>query len=222
MHIENMKNMMECLCTKAKSEIDGNIDSVDTHELGEVIDMIKDLNEGLYYANISKSMEEGEKRDEESREMPEYYRGYHYDPSIHGDIYRDDYRTYKPRINANMRMYNDNRYDNGRYAPDGDGIRGYSVNYPDMYDPSNDFNNNKWRFEKPYESKFDKSLRYYNESKAEHDKGTEEDINARLKFLKGLLDSTGEVLLKSYEEASSQEQELIDKTMSVWMSKMHR
>lgn len=219
MHIENMKAMMECLCTKAKSEIDGNLDCVDAQELGAVIDMVKDLNEGLYYAEITKAMEEG-KENSISEEM-RYYR---YDPAIHGDIYRDDYRTYKPRMTANMRMYNDNRYSNGHYAPDGDSMRGYSVNYPDMYDPDNTFNMNKHRLNKTTypESKFDKSLRYYNESKVDHDKGTEEDINARLKMLEGFVDTTGEVLMKAYEEASAPEQDLIMKKMSVWMNKMHK
>jgi len=38
----------------------GNLHQVDTHELGEVIDMIKDLEEALYYCSITKAMEESQ------------------------------------------------------------------------------------------------------------------------------------------------------------------
>ena len=38
-----------------------NLNEVDTEELGEAIDMIKDLEEAIYYATITKAMEEGDK-----------------------------------------------------------------------------------------------------------------------------------------------------------------
>ena len=47
-----------------------NIDAADTKELGEVIDMIKDLEEAVYYCTITKSMEEASK---EKKERPEVY-----------------------------------------------------------------------------------------------------------------------------------------------------
>jgi hypothetical protein len=37
-----------------------DLKAVDTHELGEVIDMIKDMEEAIYYCHISKAMEEKE------------------------------------------------------------------------------------------------------------------------------------------------------------------
>jgi hypothetical protein len=35
-----------------------DLSSVDTEELGEAIDMVKDLSEAIYYCTITKSMEE--------------------------------------------------------------------------------------------------------------------------------------------------------------------
>lgn len=224
MHIENMKSMMECLAEKAKSQIDGNLDGVDAKELGEVVDMIKDLNEGLYYAQIVKAMEEG--RESEDQEGSRYY---FYDPMIHGNprYYGKPNRVYMTNgssMDSGMRGYNNNRYSNGRYAPDGDTMRRYSTNYPDMYDPANSFNQNKWRLEKdaytPKESKYDRAMRYYSESKVEHDKGTEDDNNAKLKFLGEFLDTATDDIVDIYNDASSSEQDMIVKKMSSLLAKM--
>lgn len=45
-----------------------HLDSVDTKELGEAIDMIKDLEEAIYYSTITKAMEEGK-----HEEYPKHY-----------------------------------------------------------------------------------------------------------------------------------------------------
>jgi hypothetical protein len=37
-----------------------DLDTIDAKEMGEVIDMIKDLSETMYYCSIVKAMEEGE------------------------------------------------------------------------------------------------------------------------------------------------------------------
>lgn len=42
----------------------GDISKVDTHELGEAIDMIKDLSEAIYYCTITQSMEKSEKENQ--------------------------------------------------------------------------------------------------------------------------------------------------------------
>lgn len=60
MHIENMHKMVETLTECAKCEIDKGVNEVNTKEMGEVIDMIKDLNTAIYYAKISKAMDESE------------------------------------------------------------------------------------------------------------------------------------------------------------------
>ena len=65
MHIERMHKMIECLTEKALCEFDKGIENIDTCEMGQVVDMIKDLNEAEYKAVIVKSMKEA---DEEERE----------------------------------------------------------------------------------------------------------------------------------------------------------
>ena len=60
MHVKRIHEMVEKLTECAKMELEKGIDSVDTKEMGEVADIIKDLCEAEYYAKISKAMDESE------------------------------------------------------------------------------------------------------------------------------------------------------------------
>lgn len=69
-----------------------DIANADTHELGEAIDMIKDLEEAIYYATITEAM--NEKND------------YHKDSSHKEYIYEDDNDDeYEGHSHKNRRMY---------------------------------------------------------------------------------------------------------------------
>lgn len=52
-----------------------NPQCVDTHEMGEVIDMIKDLAETCYYVSIVEAMEDKEEHKESSRQTDTMYYG---------------------------------------------------------------------------------------------------------------------------------------------------
>lgn len=67
--MEMLKNFKDMLMGQVQSQM-GNLQSVDTKELGEAIDMIKDLEEAIYYCTIVEAMEG--KNKEESHSM--YYR----------------------------------------------------------------------------------------------------------------------------------------------------
>lgn len=58
--MDRLKNMKDCLIAQAQSQM-GNLTNVDAKELGEVIDMIKDLEEAIYYCTITKAMNGEEK-----------------------------------------------------------------------------------------------------------------------------------------------------------------
>lgn len=55
--MERLKNMKETLINCAQSNM-GNLANVNAEELGEVIDMVKDLEEAIYYHTIVDSMNE--------------------------------------------------------------------------------------------------------------------------------------------------------------------
>ena len=55
--MKELKNMKEQLMSVVKTQM-SDLSCVDTHELGEAIDMIKDLAEAMYYCSIAEAMEE--------------------------------------------------------------------------------------------------------------------------------------------------------------------
>lgn len=104
--LEKELQIVEDICKKIqetiKHEFDGGIENINTHEMGEVIDMYKDMAESkekiikaCYYKQIMEAMENAE--------------------------YGEDYDEYGPTDEP--RYYNMYRYANGRYAPKGRGAR---------------------------------------------------------------------------------------------------
>ena len=79
MHIKNLHCMIEKFTECAKHEVEKGIENLDTKEMGEVADIIKDLCEAEYYAKISKAMDESEYGEGYDMNGPmeerRYYRG---------------------------------------------------------------------------------------------------------------------------------------------------
>lgn len=70
--MESLKMMKQSLMAAAQSQM-GNLSEVDAEELGEVIDMIKDLEEAIYYCTITKAMEEKDQEPSSYMEGRMYY-----------------------------------------------------------------------------------------------------------------------------------------------------
>ena len=68
--MHRLKHMKEALVAQVENQM-SNLSEVDTHELGEVIDMIKDLEEAIYYCSITKAMEEKEEEPTSIEEVVE-------------------------------------------------------------------------------------------------------------------------------------------------------
>lgn len=64
MSIEAMKQMKTNILHCVEAQMD-HLKDVNTKQLGEAIDMIKDLSEAIYYCTITQSMEKAEKEQEE-------------------------------------------------------------------------------------------------------------------------------------------------------------
>ena len=93
--MEKLKQMKEALIGCVQGQIYGNMDKVDAKELGEAVDMIKDLAETIYFCTITEAMEKEEKEAKEGgkgqhgmmyynqRMMPMYnYPMEYYDPRL--------------------------------------------------------------------------------------------------------------------------------------------
>lgn len=83
--MKELKTIKEQLISQVQSQM-GNLECVNTKELGEVIDMIKDLAEAMYYCEIYEQMEESSKKD--NYYYTEYYPIY--------DSWRNGGRMYYP------------------------------------------------------------------------------------------------------------------------------
>ena len=107
--MERLKRMKESLIACVESQICHNLHSVDTKELGEAIDMIKDLEEAIYYHTITKAMHE---EDEKQTKHHLYNKGHEgvsgdgvsyytpYLPSMYDDM---EYPTHKTTHTQEMR-----------------------------------------------------------------------------------------------------------------------
>ena len=79
--LQEMKRQITCAVECALCDIT----NADTHELGEAIDMIKDLEEAIYYATITEAMNEKE--------------------NTHKEYIYDDTDEYEGHSHKNRRMY---------------------------------------------------------------------------------------------------------------------
>jgi Lhr-like helicase len=75
-----MKEMIEeAVCEQLE-----DISKVDTKELGEAIDMIKDLSEAIYYCTITEAMGKGESKEEVTHHKHEDIRKAYIEHKMHG------------------------------------------------------------------------------------------------------------------------------------------
>ena len=121
MHIKNIHSMIEKLSECAKCELDKGIESIDTKEMGEVAEIIKELCEAEYYAKVSKAMDEhdfdnaeeimdegrrgyrGQPRDSRGRYMRRGYDEMMYMPEMYRDMDRESMgKMYYTSANASQ------------------------------------------------------------------------------------------------------------------------
>lgn len=97
MSVERLKSIKNQLLSCTEGQM-SDLKNVHTKELGEVIDMIKDLEEAIYYCTITKAMNKEEEKDQESVNNYYYSTNYpiprYYHPEIYRRIDRDNGHMY--------------------------------------------------------------------------------------------------------------------------------
>lgn len=68
-----LKQMKDKLVSAIEAQINGNLEYANTEELGEAVDMVKDLSEAIYYCTITEAME-----DKSSYSQSGHYPATHY------------------------------------------------------------------------------------------------------------------------------------------------
>lgn len=217
MHVERIHKMQECLTEKAVNELEKGVENVDTSEMGQVVDMIKDLAEAEYHSIISKAMKKADEEEEE------------YDKELLRSL-KAEYGEESGR-----RYYDQYRYANGRFAPKGRGTRrGYEeppyyhmpVNYNDMeYMRDMDKSRGKMYYSEPIaphvsESNYDRAKRHYTETKEMHSGITPEDKEQRMKALdKYIKTVTNEIIKIVSDNATAEEKNLIKSNINNLVSR---
>lgn len=224
MHIERMHKMIECLTEKALAEIENGLETVDTCEMGQVIDMIKDLNEAEYRAVIVKAMKEADEEEEEREK--ELLR-----------VLKEEYGE-----EGGRRYYDRYRYENGRFAPKGRGTRrGYEEPpywhmTPEMYremehDRDMDRHSGRMYYTEPKmasdggmrdrrEGKSGMSRRSYMESKELHKGNTPEDKDAKMHDLERYMKELSEDMAELISDMTPEERTMTKSKLSTLVSKM--
>lgn len=162
------------------------LDKADPKELGEAIDMIKDLDEAIYYCSVVKAMDEKEKNGEyihttypaQSQYMkPEHYRDM---DKIYGKMYYTE-----------PRMYDNPRYDQ-------------RIMYDEGYRPSQESNYRDSREGKSYIGR-----RNYMEAKELH-----QENQKTMKELEHYLKDLSEDIVEMLEHATVEEKQMVKTKMS--------
>ena len=111
--VERLKHIKETLMSAVESQI-YNLSEVDTEELGDVIDMLKDLEEATYYCLVVKAMEESEKYKEKNGSDMMYYPPMYYDErSISHEHGNGMHRSYYSNGNRSSSSSNGNGSSSG-------------------------------------------------------------------------------------------------------------
>lgn len=170
--------MIEKLSECAKCELDKGIESIDTKEMGEVAEIIKELCEAEYYAKVSKAMDEHD-FDNAEEIMDEGRRGYRGQPrDSRGRYMRRGYQKMMPEYYRDMDM------DDGRmYYTSANASQGSQGGSSMGSSSGNSMGYNDGMVRDSREGRNGQSRRGYVETKEMHKGNTEEDKMAKKREL---------------------------------------
>ena len=199
MDIPRMKHLKEQLMACVECEMAKGIERVNTCEMGEVIDMVKDLSEALYYCEITKAMEAEDEPESETKHRMRYlprervmynmpYPVEYYDPR-----YRERY-NYPVHSDAKARgEHMDTRSDGAN-----EGHR-YNIYYP-MYNDGYDSEDMR---RDPYEGRSGMRRKMYMEGKGTKDK------SHQMKELENYMQELSTDLTEMIADASPEEKQML-------------
>lgn len=208
--MERLKHIKESLVSQVETQL-GNLENVDAKELGEVVDMIKDLDEAIYYCTITKAME---KKDEE-RPIERYYyteRPYPYYPER--DMDRERGRMYYGGTDGGNGSSSSGR--SGSAGSAGNGNTSSSTTgtsyYGGPYDEQPLMN---WRDMR--EGRSPQSRKMYMEAKETH-----QGKATQLKELEKYVSELTEDLMDMIKDASPEEQQYLGNRVSALATKINK
>lgn len=207
--MERLKHVKDTLLSAVEAQI-GDLANVDAEELGEVVDMVKDMEEAMYYCSITKAMKEREEEEKYSKHagsQTQYIPMYM--PQQQPQSYRDMDRGYG-------RMYFEERGMDYR-----SGMRGRE-NMDYRRERGEDYGNSERRGEgypteirDAREGKSPISRKNYIESKELH-----HGAPAQMKELEKYLQELSQDITEMIEDASPEEKAVLQQKLSILASKI--
>lgn len=239
MHVKNIHSILEKLAECAKMEAEKGIEQLDTKEMGEVVDMIKDLSEAEYYSRIAVAMakaEEDEKKEEEYilKSLKEEYgeedgerRFYRGQPrsKTSGRFMRrgDGRRSYTPYYHMTPEMYHEHEPE---YYRDMDRSEGRMYYTPGKADSAQNSSDNRRMgygevlFNDGSGTRYERAKRNYTETKELHKGNTAEDKQVKMKELEKYMSELGTDITEMISDASNEEKTLLKNKLQVLAQKV--
>ena len=199
----HLKQMKDKLVDAIEKQVNGNLEYANTEELGEAVDMVKDLSEAIYYCTITEAMEDKGRYKEGGHypathyysepNMPYSYPTEYYPPMRHNDY---------PIMYASEGGYGSNRGGNGgsRYYDD------TSTQYM-MY-------NNGYPMLPAGDDRSSMSKRRYMDGKMHNDKATQ------MKELEQYTQELTSDLIDMIKDASPEEKQLLQQKINLLATKI--
>lgn len=195
MHIEKLKSIQECLANAAEAQI-YDLKNVDAQELGEVIDIIKDIEETIYYCTVTKAMKDSEKY--KGEEMMYYTPMYRETRDHNGGQGHDMSRMYYNGSNGSS---------SGGYSSGRSNSNGSNSQYSEREFPG--------AFQDMREGRSPRSRRMYMEAKE-----TKQDKATQMKELEHYMQELAQDVTEMIEGSSPEERQYLSKKISALATKL--
>lgn len=195
--MENLKNMKNTLMASAQGQM-GKLDKVNAKELGEVIDMIKDLEEAMYYCTVTEAMKQQYPKDQKEYYSEQPYRMYYPMDSYYPPIQYYGGGPGQGTQGANVGSYSGT---SAHYSQ--------MMNYPEReYPMIMDMRDNR-------EGRSPMSRRTYIESKQMH-----RDPNAQMKELERYAQELTQDIIEMIEDATPEEKQMLQQKINMLANKI--
>lgn len=218
---DRLKHMKETLMCAVEMQL-CDLGEVDTKELGEAVDMIKDLEEAIYYCTVTEAMtkpgtemewemKSGEKKEHHKEGERMYYAGSY--PMMY-----DDDRMYARRRRADGTFYSDPMYMDGGSGHAGTAAMSHSggTNYMDGGNESGYMDhNNEPMYRDEREGRSYNSRRMYMEAKE-----MKRDKAAQMRELEKYMQELSQDIVDMIADASAEEKQYLEKKVTALASKI--
>lgn len=201
--LEHMKETLMCAVEMQLCDLG----DVDTKELGEAIDMIKDLEEAIYYCTVTEAMTNGSEMEWEMK------KGNHHQEE------NDDSRMYYngSRGGMNYMAYSERnrRADGTFYADSEQGMSYNAMNGGSMYAGNNSYMDGGQMYRDEREGRSYNSRRMYMEAK-----DMKKDKATQLRELEKYMQELSQDVTEMIADASPEEKQYLEKKITALASKI--